>query len=281
MEGGALAGVVASVSLASVNLRLPIVLAGLGFLRSRRLHGARDAGGRVHQTASVRRVSICRTAFTTTLKEGVGQVRAHHVLLLILAVAALHGASTEGFDRLVGLPPASRPRPSFAGQPRPGGVVRHPGRGRRCCWGSSRSSVVKRRAHLEGHAAVAKILMGIDALLIVSVVVFGLAGQFWMALLAFWVVGALRSGARSGLHRVDQPGARSEDAGHDQLDGFAGRRRGSGRGRAGPGAGRDEASRRRRPSSTSGLLSAARDRALHPRDPTRFGGHAEARGDEV
>ena len=36
-------------------------------------------------------------------RQGVRQARAHPILLLILATAALHGASTEGFDRLADL----------------------------------------------------------------------------------------------------------------------------------------------------------------------------------
>ena len=190
-QGGALAGVVASVSLATVNLRLPIVLAGLGFCALgvfMALAMREDGFTKPERSEGERR----RTAFATTLKDGVGQVRAHHVLLLILAVAALHGASTEGFDRLsdyhllrdLGLPSLGDLDPVVWF-----GILD----GVSMVLGIVALSVVKRRAHLEGHAAVAKILMGIDALLIVSVVVFGLAGQFWMALLAFWVVGALRT----------------------------------------------------------------------------------------
>lgn len=54
-------------------------------------------------------------------------------------------------------------------------------------------SFVKRRSHLEGHAHVARILALIDTLLIASVVVFALVGSFWVAVLVFWIVGALRS----------------------------------------------------------------------------------------
>jgi MFS transporter, DHA3 family, tetracycline resistance protein len=59
--------------------------------------------------------------------------------------------------------------------------------------GLSALSFVKRRADLEGHAAVARVLMAIDVLLIVSVIVFAVVGSFWIALAAFWLVGGLRS----------------------------------------------------------------------------------------
>ena len=220
-----------------------------------------------------------RTAFTTTLKDGVGQVRAHHVLLLILAVAALHGASTEGFDRLsdyhllrdLGLPSLGNLDPVVWF-----GILD----GVSMVLGIVALSVVKRRAHLEGHAAVAKILMGIDALLIVSVVVFGLAGQFWMALLAFWVVGALRTvrdpvftaWINQGLDPKTRATINSMGSQADAVGQAAG----------GPvlGAGRHEGLD---PGGAGHLRAAepAGDRALHPRDPTRFGGHAEARRDGV
>jgi predicted MFS family arabinose efflux permease len=52
---------------------------------------------------------------------------------------------------------------------------------------------VKRRSHLRGHAAVARILAVIDVLLVLAVVAFGVVGAFWAAVLAVWIAGALRS----------------------------------------------------------------------------------------
>ncbi len=54
-------------------------------------------------------------------------------------------------------------------------------------------AVVRRRVHLHGHAAVAKVLAVIDVVLALVVVGFALAASFWWALVAFWVVGTLRS----------------------------------------------------------------------------------------
>jgi DHA3 family tetracycline resistance protein-like MFS transporter len=187
----ALLGIASSVALASIALPLPILVSGLGFVvlgvvltvvmpeRNFR-KPERATGERAHQ------------AFGKTLRHGIGQVRAHHVLLLIFGTAALHGASTEGFDRLsdlhllrdIGLPPL--------------------GDLNRVVWfgildgvalvlGLGAITLVKRRTHLEGHAHVARILAVVDVLLIGSVVIFGLTGSFWMALGAFWIVGALRS----------------------------------------------------------------------------------------
>ena len=190
-DAAALVGIVCGVALATVNYRLPIVAGGLaislfgllmafvmpeeGFERHER-----NEGERIH------------TGFVTTLKEGAAQVKAHHVLFLILGTAALHGASTEGFDRLsdyhllkdIGLPAI--------------------GNLNRVVWfaiidgvalllGIGALAMIRKRTHLNGHAHVARILRWVDVLLIVGVVVFGLSGLFWLSVLMMWLVGALRS----------------------------------------------------------------------------------------
>ena len=119
-------------------------------------------------------------------------MRAHHVLFLILGTAALHGASTEGFDRL-----SDYHLLKDIGLPAIGGL-------NRVVWfaildgvalllGIGALAVIRKRTHLNGHAHVARILRWVDILLIVGVVVFGLSGAFWLAVLTMWLVGALRS----------------------------------------------------------------------------------------
>jgi DHA3 family tetracycline resistance protein-like MFS transporter len=188
---GALAGIVASVALATIDLRLPIALSGVGFLILAVFMALsmREEGFRPRERAPGERL---HTSLSSTFKEGTSAVRAHHVLLLILAVAALHGASTEGFDRLadfhllrdIGLPSFGDLDPVLWF-----GVLDAVA----LLLGIAGLAVLRRRAHLNGHATVARILMGIDALLIVSAVVFGLAGSFWVAIAMFWIVGMLRS----------------------------------------------------------------------------------------
>jgi MFS transporter, DHA3 family, tetracycline resistance protein len=186
----ALVGIVTSVALATVDLRLPIVMTGIGMLAlgiwlaltmpeehfHRRERGAGE--GSLH-------------GFAATLRDGVRQVRAHHVLLLILATAALHGASTEGFDRLsdyhvlndIGLPAIGHlNRVVWFGILDGIGLVLALGA----------VTFVKRRMHLEGHAHVARILAWIDVVLIASVVLFGMTRNFPLALVTVWVAGAMR-----------------------------------------------------------------------------------------
>jgi len=190
-HGGALVGIVASVALATIDYRLPIVLAGIGFAllgvvlaivmpEDHFTERAREDGEQLHQ------------GLAATFRDGVREMRGHHIMLLILGTAALHGASTEGFDRLadyhvlidIGLP-----------------AIGHLNRvvwfgvidGVALLFGLGALSFVKRRVHLEGHARVARILRWIDVLLLGSIVVFAASRWFWLALLAVWGVGALRS----------------------------------------------------------------------------------------
>jgi MFS family permease len=187
----ALVGIVASVALATVWIRLPIVATGVAMValglallvvmpETRFTPRPRGAG----ETAV--------GSMVATFRQGVAAVRAHHVLLLIIAVAALHGASTEGFDRL-----SDFHLLRDIGLPEIGGLDR-------IAWfgvldgvalvaGLVAVTAVKRWIHLEGHAHVAKLLAAIDVALVLVVVVFGVTGTFWVAVVAFWVVGGLRS----------------------------------------------------------------------------------------
>jgi DHA3 family tetracycline resistance protein-like MFS transporter len=187
----ALLGIAVSVALATIDYRLPIVVCGVGLVLFGLAMAAimpedgfrpreRPAGERVH------------TGLVHTFKEGVQQVRAHHVLFLILGTAALHGASTEGFDRL-----ADFHLIRDIGLPAIGSLDR-------VVWfaildgaalliGIGVLAAVRRRTHLHGHAHVAGILRAIDVGLIVTTVAFALAGAFWAAVVAMWAAGALRS----------------------------------------------------------------------------------------
>jgi MFS transporter, DHA3 family, tetracycline resistance protein len=187
----ALAGIVAGIALATINYRLPIILASLGVIvfGVAMLFVMPEEGFEKKPRAKGQRI---HTGMLATFKDGVRQVRAHHVLLLILGTAALHGASTEGFDRLsdfhllkdIGLP-ALRDLDRIVWFGLIDSVA--------LILGIAGLSIVKRRTHLNGHAHVARILRVIDLVLIAAVVIFGLAGVFWLAVLTMWLVAAMRS----------------------------------------------------------------------------------------
>jgi hypothetical protein len=187
----ALAGIIVGVALATIDYRLPIVAAGLALVLFgiAMLFVMPEEGFNPKPRAEGERI---HTGMVTTFKEGVSQIRAHHVLFLILGTAALHGASTEGFDRLadfhilkdIGLPAiANLNRVVWYGLI--DGVA--------LLLGIVGLATVRRRTHLNGHAHVARLLRVIDLILIGAVVVFGLAGVFWLAVLMMWLVVSVRS----------------------------------------------------------------------------------------
>jgi len=190
-NAAALAGIVVGIALATINYRLPIILASLGVIvfGLAMLFVMPEEGFEKKERAEGERI---HTGMVNTFKNGVRQVRAQHVLVLILGVAALHGASTEGFDRLadfhllkdIGLPAIGNlDRIVWFG------VID----GVALILGIVALAIFKRRSHLNGHAHVARILRVIDLVLIAAVVAFGLAGVFWLALLAMWIVAAIRT----------------------------------------------------------------------------------------
>jgi MFS family permease len=188
-NGGALVGIAGSVALASIALRLPILVCGLGYVAL----GVALSFGMTESRRPTRGAGTkLRHSLRVTLRDAIRQVRAHHVLLLILATAALHGASTEGWDRLsdlrllrgVGLPSLGDLEPIvWFGMLDGVGLV----------LGIAALSYVRRRGHLEGHGRIAALLAVVDVMLIASVVGFALIGSFWWAAILFWIVGGLRS----------------------------------------------------------------------------------------
>jgi DHA3 family tetracycline resistance protein-like MFS transporter len=184
----ALFGIFGSVALASISLGLPLFVAGAlhvalaGFLvvvmpehhfsRRRTRHGASPR------------------SFLATLRGGLGAVRSSRVLVLVLAVSALHGMSTEGFDRLwplhllvdVGVPALDFDRVVWFGVIQAGGLA----------LASLASEVVKRRVDLASNEGAARALSTITVLLVVSVIGFAYAGSFAVAVAALWSVTLLR-----------------------------------------------------------------------------------------
>lgn len=200
-HAAALVGIVASVALGSIDLRLPLLACGAGYVALGVWLAFRmpEEGFRRRQREAGERVGH---GLVRTLKDGVGQVRAHHVLLLVIATAALHGASTEGFDRLSDLHVLCEVGLPGIGTPCDGdgvdvgfslvvwfGVLD----GVALLVGIGALHMIRRRIHLVGHTLVARVLLVVDVLLIASVVGFALSGAFWLAVATFWAAGGLRS----------------------------------------------------------------------------------------
>ena len=187
----ALLGIAATVALGLVALWLPIVVGGcvfaaVGVVLAASMPETGFKRAERGQTESALRV-IVRTGVT-----GARLVRRTPVLLLILAIAASWGAWSEGYDRLAQahlLQDVSLP--SFFGL---SFVV----------WfglisaaslllAISVAQPANHRLEQAGQLTVTWILLALDVLLIASVVVFGLAGLFWLAVGAMLLTNVARS----------------------------------------------------------------------------------------
>jgi DHA3 family tetracycline resistance protein-like MFS transporter len=186
----ALLAIGASVVLGLVSLRLPVVVGGCVILAvGVALALAMPETGFV--PAPREEAEGALRTMGRTGAEGARLVRRTPLLLLILAISAFWGAWSEGYDRLgeahilrdVGLP-------SFAGLSYVVwfGVI------------SAASLVLaivvsrpaNRRLQHAGQVTVTRVLLALDVALVASVVVFGLAGAFWLALVAMLVTNAAR-----------------------------------------------------------------------------------------
>ncbi len=187
---GALAGIVPSVLLANVALQLPIVLGASGIIAigvflmiTMTEHGFKPK-------PREDRNSFQHMVFT--FRGGLQLVRVRRVLITILVIEAIFGAFSEGYDRLWtphllqnfvipkldGLPPIAW----F-------GII------------SATSSLlsiaanefVRRRVDTNSHAVVTRALFAADAIIIVSILTFGLAGNFALAIGAILMLNTSRS----------------------------------------------------------------------------------------
>jgi DHA3 family tetracycline resistance protein-like MFS transporter len=187
---GAFVGIWTGICLATLALWVPIVTAGVAIVLMALVlvvvmpedHFTRSSADEARRL---------RGSLRATLGESVRSVRGHPVLLLILGVAALHGMSSEAFDRLADLHLLRIGLPAF-------GVFD------RILWfgvldgvallvGVAATAYVRRSVDLEHVNGAARALVVIDALLIASVATFGLASAFFLALGANWLVRGLRT----------------------------------------------------------------------------------------
>ena len=186
---GSFLGVFASALLATVALNLPLLIGGafavaLGatlvlLMRERNFRPAPRAGRSQWAQAGA------------TARGGVRLVRGHPALLILLAVAVFFGMSGEGFDRLweahllkdIGLPAFAGLEPVlWFGLINAGTLVL-----------SYLAAEVLGRALDVGNVAVAaRLLFVLNALTIVGVLAFALAGSFAFALGAFWFASLTR-----------------------------------------------------------------------------------------
>ena len=184
----ALAGIAASVGLAIVDLWIPVFVGGAVYIAL-----AIYLLFVMPETGFVRPAE--RTKIGSTVRTGLGSVRSmlrvRPVLIAVLVISALHGASTETFDRLwefhllrdVGLPSLGPVDPfAWFGILNAGGLL----------LGIGAIEVVKRRVDVTAGPGVVRAIAVLNVLLIAATLVFAFAGQLLLAVAAFWSVALLR-----------------------------------------------------------------------------------------
>ncbi len=186
---GTLLGAVASVALGSVQLNLPIVVGGALFIALGLFLAIAMPEHGFQRTPRAERDSW-RT-MGATLRHSGHLVRHSPILLTILAVAAFFGMSSEGFDRLQAAHflhdltlPSLGPFKLVVwfGIMVVGGML----------LSIAAAEIVRRRLDTNNHAALARTLFALNTLQVASMIAFGLAGYFPLALAAFWCASVLR-----------------------------------------------------------------------------------------
>ena len=178
-----------SVALASISLQITIVCAGLLLLVLALLlilvmpeQGFQRATQQDRETWS---------ALYSTFRAGLSLIRGHRLLLLIMIATVIHGAFSEGFDRLWTahlLQNFSLPALGNLDDVVWFGIISAVG----TPFSLLATELIRRRVDVTSSRAVAMTLLVVYAVMIVSVLSFGLGGSFLMVLIGLWLTGALR-----------------------------------------------------------------------------------------
>lgn len=184
------AAIFVSVALASLSLQAAIVVAGIIMLAlALLLAAAMPEAGFQRQDPSQR--ENWSTLFAT-FRSGLRIVRRRQILLLILAATIIHGAFSEGFDRLW----TAHLLESFA--------LPALGQLQEIAWFGIISAVgmplsilaleyMRRRVDISSDRTVALALGLVYLIMIVGVLLFTLGASFALALFGLWLTGAMRA----------------------------------------------------------------------------------------
>jgi DHA3 family tetracycline resistance protein-like MFS transporter len=186
---GALAGIGGSVALASMRLSLPMLVAGTALVVFAGClvllmpeHGFTPAP-RANRTSWQMAVH--------TLRDGVSLVRQRPGVMTIMGITFFFGMASETFDRLWELHFLRYFAFPRLGQLEPivwFGIINAGTQ----LLSIGVSELVRHRSTLTSHQGIVRMLAAMTTLLMGSVIVFGLAGNFSVALIAYWSAALLR-----------------------------------------------------------------------------------------
>lgn len=185
-----LLGIVVSVALASIVITLPIILGGALFLALALILAVIMPETGFTPTPRKERDSW-RSLFAT-FRDGVKLIRLRPVLVTILLVSLVFGAYTEGFDRLWRphiLEAFSLPQIAAFDPIVWFGIISAVS----TVLSIAATEIVRRRLDLKNTQRLIWALILLYGGMGVASMVFALAGPFWLALGAFWVMQVLRT----------------------------------------------------------------------------------------
>jgi MFS transporter, DHA3 family, tetracycline resistance protein len=193
---GRFVGIAASIFLANINIRIPIIIGGALYAAQALFvalfipeNNFAPIPPRKHET-----FQSMRNIFT----KGIGLVRHSNVLLIIIITSILFGAFSEGFDRL--WTPYMLQNFTFptVGNLKP--VVWFGIIGMAEAFLSIvASEIFKRKTNLSNHRSTVKALFSTNAFLIIGVIGFGISQNFTGAILLYLLAAASR-GARDPIY---------------------------------------------------------------------------------
>jgi MFS transporter, DHA3 family, tetracycline resistance protein len=185
-RAAAVLGIGASVGLASVQLRLPVLVGGALWVAAGVLVAVGLPERRFEPAASVAGFAAMREQVVA----GVGAVRRRAVLVRLLVATVLIGVAAEGMDRLSQAHFVVDLRFPEVGMP----VLWLGAFGIVSLLGSiALSQAVRHRADALNPHAAGRLLVGLEAGVAVAVAVFAVAGAFWLAAAAYLAIGMLRA----------------------------------------------------------------------------------------
>ncbi len=187
---GALLGIGLSVALASLTITLPIILGGALFVMLALFLALVMPEDGFTPTSSAERNTW--QSLRQTLTDGLRLVRGRPILITILVISAIFGTFSEGYDRL--WTPHLLDNFTFPvlGQWQPViwfGIIRAVS----MVLAIGATEMARRRLEVDNQPLLIRTLVGFNTLLIISIVIFGLATNFFLALIAIWVANITRT----------------------------------------------------------------------------------------